>query len=214
MRFRILLSSVVALALAAIVTAPASAEEIAIHATATMAPAPAGGFITCVMPAGVDPLVMARVSHAQETFDNLGEATTVQTIESCTLTANGLDLVGHAIRTFATGEKWYVSWTTTVDPVTGAFVVHGHDLDSGTGRFSGASASLEATGTFDLTTGNGEYTITGTVTTATIAPPGTGDAGLADRGAEDALAAWAAIAAACALSILFAARTTSVRLRK
>jgi hypothetical protein len=171
---------ILAVSMAALAPRTASAEEITIHATATMTPAPAGGFITCVTPPGVDPIVMARVSHAEETFEGLGSAATVQTIESCALTATGLNLVGHAIRTFDNGDKWYVSWTTTVDPVTGAFVVHGHGLDRGTGQFAGATASLEATGTFDLTTGNGEYTITGSVTTATISPPSTGDGGLKD----------------------------------
>jgi hypothetical protein len=214
MRFRMIFLSVVGLVLAAMAPAPASAEAITINATATMVPAPAGGFITCVTPPGVDPLVMARVSHADETFEGLGAATTVQTIESCALSATGLNLVGHAIRTFDNGEKWYVSWTTTVDPVTGAFVVHGHGLDRGTGRFAGATASLEATGTFDLATGNGEYTITGTVNTATFAPPSTGDAGLADTGSDDSYAAWTAIAAVFALSVLFAVTVRRAQVRR
>jgi hypothetical protein len=217
LQFRVvfaLTALIAALSVAALTARTASAEEITINATGTMAPAPAGGFITCVTPPGVDPIVLARVSHAEETFEGLGAATTVQTFESCALTDTGLNFVGHAIRTFDNGDKWYVSWTTTLDPITGAFVVHGHGLDFGTGRFAAASASVDATGSFDLTTGNGEYTITGTVNTATFAPPSTGDAGLADSSGDDAHAAWAAIAAAIALCALFAVSAGRVHSRK
>jgi hypothetical protein len=217
LQFRVvfaLTALIAALSAAALTARTASAEEITINATGTMAPAPTGGFITCVTPPGVDPLVVPRVLHAQESFEGLGEATMVGVYESCAVTSVGLEFVGHSIRTFEDGSKWYVSWTGTVDPTTGALVVHGHDIDRGTGRFAGATAALEASGTFDASTAAGEYTITGTVNTATFAPPSTGDGGLADASGDNAYIAWTAIAAAFALSMLFAVKAGRVQARK
>jgi hypothetical protein len=192
--------------------ASVSAEAIAVKGTESGGPNPAGGFITCVTPAGVAPVMVPRVSQSQGTFEGLGKATTVLVNESCAVTARGVETAGHGIRTFDSGE-WYLSWTGIHNPATSALTIEGLTLDFGTGRFAGATASLSASGTVDAATGKLEYTVTGTLSTAAIAPPSTGDGGLSssNTNGSGSFASWAAIAAAAGLSILFAARAARVR---
>jgi hypothetical protein len=191
--------------------ASVSAEAIAIKGTESGGPDPAGGLITCVTPPGMAPVMVPRVNQSQGTFEGLGKATTVLVHESCVVTARGVETVAHGIRTFDSGE-WYLSWNGILNPATGALTIEGLRLDFGTGRFAGATASLSASGTVDPA-GKLQYTVTGTLSTATIAPPSTGDGGLSgsNTNGTGSYASWAAIAAAAGLSVLFAARSARVR---
>jgi hypothetical protein len=207
-----ILGLLAALAFVAMAPASVSAEAIAIKGTESGGPNPAGGLITCVTPPGMAPVMVPRVNQSQGTFEGLGKATTVLVHESCAVTARGVETVAHGIRTFDSGE-WYISWNGIVNPATGALTIEGLTLDFGTGRFAGATASLSASGTVDAT-GKLEYTVTGTLSTAAIAPPSTGDGGLSSSepdSTDGSFASWAAIAAAAGLSVLFAARAVRVR---
>jgi hypothetical protein len=161
MRTRILLFAVFALAFA--VPALAAADEpklVPIKGAESYAPIAAEGVIFCTgLP---DP--MYRVFNARGSFTHLGQTSAVLTIDTCELSAAGLVVHGHAIRWAANGDQLFANFHETIDPASGTNVGQAN-FTGGTGRFVGATGSGTFTGTLDLSTMEGAFAFTGTIST-------------------------------------------------
>lgn len=125
----------------------------------------------CDLPAGYsgDPVALPTlaVGEGQQTY--LGRATTAITTEYCALTPAGVLAGGHVINTAADGASLNGVWDALITPPTFVFVENGKAapivVDGGTGRFEGASGYSSGTGTVDLATGAGTFSVRGWIST-------------------------------------------------
>jgi len=92
-------------------------------------------------------------------FTHLGKVTSAIFADSCSVSGSTLEATGHATHTAANGDSVDVAFSGSANLATGAIVFDIIEITGGTGRFEGASGTLEGVGSISGTTG--EFTVWG-----------------------------------------------------